>query len=195
MKKRLYQALFLTVIFVSTLHAHHYKGLPHYGYFDNYPQVPMDEFLARSGKYEFSLVVYDFQGMTKQNVEQPDDVRLFLIAYNLKENKAYKKAATIEVLNDNKVIHLEKIKKAEQESLYLIHTKLGEEGNYSINVMLNDENDLEVNIPFILSSQKINWGLWISITMLILIIIAAIGSRKARIVQDRKLALKQLKKK
>ncbi len=38
---------------VST--AHHFKGLPHYNYFENYPQVPEEEFIGEVGDYEVSL--------------------------------------------------------------------------------------------------------------------------------------------
>lgn len=52
--------------------AHHLKGLPHYNYFENYPQVPEEEFVGEVSDYEVSLVVYDFQGINRDNVDSPD---------------------------------------------------------------------------------------------------------------------------
>jgi hypothetical protein len=34
---------------VLPLHAHHFKGLPHYNYVENYPQTPEEEILGQSG--------------------------------------------------------------------------------------------------------------------------------------------------
>ena len=48
------------VVMVGSASAHHFKGLPHYNYFENYPQVPEEEFLGDAGNYEVSLVLYDF---------------------------------------------------------------------------------------------------------------------------------------
>ena len=68
----------VSLLGVGSVAAHHFKGLPHYNYFENYPQVPEEEFLGQAGDYEVSLVVYDFQGIDRENVEDPDNVRLFL---------------------------------------------------------------------------------------------------------------------
>jgi hypothetical protein len=186
MKKLFIETIALTFFIFSCLYAHHYKGLPHYGYFDNYPQVPAEEFLGQAGPYEFSLVVYDFQGMTMTSVEQPDDVRLFLVILDMKENRAYKKAVKLEILDNKKTLSQEDFKTSEEESLYQLHTKLNEEGNYSLRVTLLEEDGLVAHIPFLLSTQKTNWALWISISMILFIVVAAIGSRKARLVHDRK---------
>ncbi len=44
---------------VSAASAHHFKGLPHYNYFENYPQVPEEEFIGEVGDYEVILTVED----------------------------------------------------------------------------------------------------------------------------------------
>ena len=51
--------------------------------------------------------------------------------------------------------------------------------------MLHDEGDLECTIPFKLSSQKIHWGPWVGGGLGVLLVVAAIGARRARVKQDR----------
>lgn len=81
------------------LWAHHFKGLPHYNYFENYPQVPEEEFLGQSAGYEFSLVVYDFQGIKRENLDAPNTVRLFLVIFELLSGNVYTGPVTLEVMD------------------------------------------------------------------------------------------------
>ncbi len=167
------------------LHAHHFKGLPHYNYFENYPQTPEEEFLGQSGNYEFSLVVYDFQGINKEDVETPDNVRLFLVAFDLRTGKLYNGAMTLEIRDGDKVLHSEKLESAELENLYSLHRTLPETGDYSLHLTLHDVGELKCEIPFQLSSQKIHWGRWIAVSLMISLLVAAIGARKKRLQIDR----------
>ena len=183
--KRIHITLFTLILSVLTLHAHHFKGLPHYNYFENYPQTPEEEFLGQSGNYEFSLVVYDFQGINKEDAESPDNVRLFLVAFDLRNGKLYNGPMTLELRDGDKVMHREKLKSAELENLYSMHHKLAETGDYSLHLTLHDAGDLECAIPFKLSSQKIHWGRWIAGGLAALLLVAAIGARKARVRIDR----------
>ena len=169
----------------STLIGHHFKGLPHYNYFENYPQVPEEEFLGQAGSYEFSLVVYDFQGINKEKVETPENVRLFLLVFSLLENKVYTGPMSLEILDNDKTVKRFKFDSADLENIYSLHHELPDTGRYSINVILHHEGDLSCEIPFKLSSQKTHWGKWIALSLLLLMTVTAIGARKARIKQDR----------
>jgi len=166
--------------------AHHFKGLPHYNYFENYPQVPEEEFLGQAGDYELSLVVYDFQGIHKELTETPDNVRLFLVVFNLRGNQVYQGPLTLEVLDRGKTVIRQRFEKAELENLYALHRELPEEGRYSLRVTLHDEGNVTCQIPFWLSSQKIHWGKWVAAGMVLLLGVAAVGARKARVTQDRR---------
>jgi hypothetical protein len=170
--------------------AHHFKGLPHYNYFENYPQVPEEEFLGQAGEYEFSLVVYDFQGINRELVEQPDNVRLFLVAFSLRNSQVYLGPATLEILDHGEVVHADHQAGAELENLYSLHRKLPETGKYSLRITLHAEDDLQCVIPFVLSSQKVHWGRRIALGLVLLIFIAAVGARKARVAKDRETAHK-----
>lgn len=191
MKKRLSIRLiiFCTAMLCLTpiiMMAHHFKGLPHYNYFENYPEIPEEEFLGQVGDYEVSLVVYDFQGIQRKNVDDPDMVRLFLVIFNLRNNDIYGGPLTIEVLDNGKVLHSERHKSAKLENLYSMHQDLPDTGKYSLRLTLHSVGDLQCLIPFKLSSQKIHWGKWIAGGLLILIIVAAVGARKTRVTMDRK---------
>ena len=117
-QKTIYLSLLFIVAYPSLVSANHFKGLPHYNYFENYPQVPEEEFLGQEGDYEFSLVAYDFQGIQKENAEQPDNVRLYLVIYNLRGNSVYKGPATLEILDGSKVVASSYHKSSELENLY-----------------------------------------------------------------------------
>ncbi len=174
---------FLLVILAS-LQAHHFKGLPHFSYFENYPQIPQEEFLGQAGDYEFSMVLYDLQGIQLDNVEMPKNVRFFLMILNLRENSIYGGEAVLQILDGDDVI-VEEIKTtAEEENIYPMSHELGASGDYSMRVIMKSKG-IEASIPFTLSSQKTSWGKWISLVMIILVVVAAYGSRQARIRKDR----------
>ena len=171
---------------LPTSNAHHFKGLPHFSYFENYPQVPQDEFLGQEGEFEFSLVIYDFQGIEKEDVQQPDDVRLYLVIFNLRENNVYNGPLTLDILDRGQSIYSERFSSSSEESIYTFQQALPPSGKYSLRINLHHGSKLHAIIPFTLSSQKIHWGKWIAGTMFVLVTIVAIGSRKARIKMDRK---------
>lgn len=173
-------------LFPIALAAHHFKGLPHYNYFENYPEIPEEEFLGQVGDYEVSLVVYDFQGIQRENVDDPDMVRMFLVIFNLRNNDIYGGPLTFEILDRGKVVHTERHKSSELENLYSMHQNLPDTGKYSLRMTLHDAGDLQCVIPFQLSSQKIHWGKWVAGVLLVLIVVAAVGARRARVLMDRR---------
>jgi|TARA_B100000959_G_scaffold285576_2_gene360776 hypothetical protein len=164
---------------------HHFKGLPHYNYFENYPQVPEEEFHGEAGNYEISLVVYDFQGIDRKQVEDPDKVRLFVMILNLQDNGVYGGRLTLEILDRDQVVETQVFKSSELESLYGMSRKLPETGKYALRLTLHDEGDLQCTIPFQLSSQETHWGPWVAAGLGVFLVVAAAGARRARVKQDR----------
>jgi hypothetical protein len=177
--------LLLSLLLTGLASAHHFKGLPHYNYYENYPQAPEEEFIGEVGEYEVSLVVYDFQGINRDKVDDPDMVRMFMMIFNLRDSRVYGGALTLEVLDGDKVIHKVRLASAELENLYSLHHELPNTGHYSMRLTLHDEGDLQCTIPFRLSSQKINWIWWVAGGLGLLVLISAIGARRARVRQDR----------
>lgn len=176
---------FAMICTAGVAQAHHFKGLPHYNYFENYPQVPEEEFIGEAGDYEVSLVVYDFQGINRDQVDDPDMVRLFLMIFNLRDNRVYGGALTLEILDRGTVVHTERRDSSELENLYSMHRELPETGKYSLRMTLHGEGDLQCTIPFRLSSQKVNWVWWVSGGLGLLVLVGAVGARRARVKQDR----------
>ena len=173
------------VWFGGALEAHHFKGLPHYNYFDNYPQVPEEEFIGRIGDYEMSLVVYDFQGIDRLSVEAPDNVRLYLVIFNLRDNRVYQGKLQMEILDGERVQDTATFESAELENLYSIHRELPDEGRYALRLTLEDEGGAQATIPFRLSSQRVRWERWIAGGLILLISVTAYGARRKRVQLDR----------
>ncbi|PCJ18563.1 MAG: hypothetical protein COB02_10515 [Candidatus Cloacimonadota bacterium] len=178
--------LLILLISQTLLFAHHFKGLPHYGYFENYPQIPQTEFLGQDGKYEISLVIYDFQGINLQDAQYPGEARLYSVVYDLKNNSVYKGAAKVQIFDGDTMLEEKYQPQAEEESIYQINRKLNSEGDYSLKLVLVDDNNFEVRVPFILESQKTHWGKWVSFVLFLLLFMTAIGARKKRVTMDRK---------
>ena len=59
-------------------------------------------------------------------------------------------------------------------------------GDYNSDGETEFQDDLVCTIPFWLSSQIVHWGRWIFIGLGLLILVAAVGARKARVKQDRR---------
>ncbi|MBZ0268302.1 hypothetical protein K8I85_09100 [bacterium] len=171
--------------------AHHFKGLPHFSYFENYPQVPQDEFLGQAGDFEYSLVLYDFQGLKQEDKEQPNDAHLYLIIYNLRENRVYDGPVRIEVLDRGKPVHSADFDGPKEECVYSMKRELPETGRYALAVTQLDGDRTRAEIPFRLSSQKVPWGKWITGGLVLLVAVVAVGSRRARVVMDRAEALRR----
>jgi len=175
----------LILMIVSLGEAHHFKGLPHFSYFENYPQIPQEEFLGQEGQYEFSMVLYDFQGLQRQSVQQPDGARLFLVIYNLRENRVYGGSALLEVLDGDEVVIKTHRQEPEEEMVFQVHGNMPSSGDYALRVTLLDGERTQTVIPFELSSQKVGWGKWIAAALTGLVAVAGIGARRARIARDR----------
>ena len=187
--KRMIRPIFLLFVLLAPMTsswAHHFKGLPHFSYFENYPQVPTEEFLGQAGEYEFSLVLYDFQGIKREDAEQPDDARFYLIIFNLRENRTYNGPVTLEILNRGQPVYTEKMASSHEESLYSMQKVLPESGKYALRITMHEADNLQATIPFLLTAQRVHWGKWLAGILFLLITVVAVGSRKARIIQDRK---------
>jgi len=179
------------LLVAGTAGAHHFKGLPHFSYFENYPQVPQDEFLGQAGDFEYSLVLYDFQGLKREDKEQPDAAHLFLIIFNLRENRVYDGPVTIEILDRGKPVSSVDFDGPEEESVYSLKRELPPTGRYSLAVTQREGDRTRAEIPFRLSSQRVPWGRWITGGLVLLVVVVAVGSRRARVAMDRAEALRR----
>lgn len=123
---------------------HHYKGLPHNDYFENYPQVPTLEFLHEDDKWEIFLTVFNFQGIDLDNVQDNDMVRLYIFLYDVRSDSVYGKPVKMEILSRGNVVYSNDKIMAEEESIYSIHKKLAY------------QDDLELHVHFVGTDGKVD---------------------------------------
>lgn len=69
--------------------AHHVKGLPHYGYLENYPQTPTREFSIPAAPFDVTVVVYTLEGLNKDRSSIRDDATVFVSVTDTRTSKAY----------------------------------------------------------------------------------------------------------
>ncbi len=143
-------ALVIALGWAPPSRAHHYKGLPHYNYFDNYPQVPYLEFSRETPRYAVYMTVYNFQGLKREQVESPDVVRFYLYIYDLDADTVYKGKASFEILSDGRTLYRTGPVMPEQESIYVIEHKIDAEGDLVLraNVLSPDGTRSTVDVPF-----------------------------------------------
>jgi hypothetical protein len=132
-------------------------------------------------------VLYDFQRLQQRDMQLPNDVRLFIIAFNLLGNRVYSGPAKLEVLDDDDLVIADTVDGPHEENVYQLRGDLSDSGSYSLRMTLIDDG-VTVRIPFQLSSQKTDWGSWTVGALVALIAFAAIGARRARVLADRKQA-------
>ncbi len=162
--------------------AHHYKGLPHYGYFDNYPQTPTEEYIASNGPWEMHFTIYNFQGMQRQYVDAPDDVQLFLVVYDLRRQKPYGGMARIQITSDDEPVanwH----QGAEQESVFFLHAEIPDPDDLTLTVSFADPEGAPVTLasPFRLPGEGgRNPLVWVAVGLVGLVVLMAVASKQKR---------------
>jgi hypothetical protein len=77
-------------------------------------------------------VIYDFQGIEKTEAEQPDDARLYLVVWSLRENKVYSGSLTLRILDHGEPVHSRDFPAATEENIYSLQHTLPETGRYSM---------------------------------------------------------------
>lgn len=141
----------------SSAMAHHNKGLPHYGYFENYPQVPTEEYVAIEGRWEFGASIFNFQGMDRRTADTPNDVKLFIYLYDLKADKAYMGPVTFEIRQGDELVITLKRAKVDEESVYSTRVTLPRSGDYVLLAKLADGSSARLRFQVDLASDRVNW--------------------------------------
>ena len=141
--------------------AHHNKGLPHYGYFENYPQVPTEEFIDEIGRWEVGAVFFNFQGMNRRTSDTPDDVRIFAYAYDLETDRGYRGELTLHVqtVEGELVDSFDRVE-PDQEGVYVVRATLPASGTYHLIYELEvDGSTTEVPLAFEvdLDADRVPW--------------------------------------
>jgi len=140
--------------------AHHNKGLPHYGYFENYPQVPTDETIRIVGRWEIGATLFNFQGLKRETSATPDDVRVFAYVYDLQEDVPYRGSMTLSVMLKDEVIATFDRLQPDEETVYRTRVTLPKSGTYHL-VFELDEETVPLHLPFEadLAADRVDWTL------------------------------------
>lgn len=136
--------------------AHHNKGLPHYGYFENYPQVPTDEYITIQGKWEMGATFFNFQGLDRRTADTPNDVKIYAYLYDLDADHAYRQKADFEIRQGERVISRFERLAVDEEAVYSTRETLPESGEYDLVAIVGDT---EVVLPFHieLAGDGVSW--------------------------------------
>lgn len=143
---------------VPTAEAHHNKGLPHYGYFENYPQVPTEEYVRIDGRWEVGATIFNFQGIdARESSDTPNDVKFYMYMYDLELDEAYVGPMRVDIVREGQIIStLERIE-PDGEGVYISRETLPESGDYDL-VFTFPEGNAELPFAVDLAVDDINWG-------------------------------------
>ncbi len=142
--------------------AHHNKGLPHYGYFENYPQVPTEEFIRYDDRWEFGATIFNFQGLKRETSDTPNDVRIFAYLYDLQDDVAYAGKLDLAVELDGEVIHSFDRLAPDEETVYRGRVTLPESGIYDVTFGFEVDGEtvrLVLPVRVDLAADQVNWAL------------------------------------
>lgn len=76
--------------------AHHIKGMPHYGYIENYPQIPTYEKRVVAPPWQVTVVAYLMDGLNRKRSDTPDDAMIYVSLANQATGKPYRGRLEVE---------------------------------------------------------------------------------------------------
>jgi ferredoxin/isoprenylcysteine carboxyl methyltransferase (ICMT) family protein YpbQ len=142
MSTRLLGLILFTLLLPMLGQAHHNKGLPHYGYFENYPQVPTEEYVVIDGRWELGATIFNFQGLDRLNSDTPNDAKIYIYAYDLKDDAPYSGPIDFEIRLDGELITEFTRDKPDQENVYRTRETLPSSGTYDLIAKLKGPRSL-----------------------------------------------------
>lgn len=161
--------------------AHHNKGLPHYGYFENYPQVPTEEYINIDGRWEIGATLFNFQGMDRRQADTPNDVKIYSYLYDLKLDRNFRGSATFEIVYDGEVVSRFERVAVDEEAVYSTRETLPHSGDYLLVARFEDQ---VARLPFHvdLASDVVSWTVLALILAPVFVVfaLALLGRKKRR---------------
>ncbi len=144
--------------------AHHNKGMPHYGYFENYAQVPNEEFLSITDRWEMGATLFNFQGLDRRTAETPNDVKIYIYLYDLVAGRGWTGRADFSILDDDQTIAVFTREHVDEESVYSTRETIPHSGDFEIIAEVDGDR---VVLPFHveLADGGIRWGLIVGLTI------------------------------
>jgi polyferredoxin len=182
-------AMLFAVFAAAPADAHHNKGLPHYGYYENYPQVPTEEYIRIQGRYEIGATVFNFQGLERRNAETPNDVKIYLYVYDLEADGNYRGAIDFTIVNeDGEAVSKFTRAGVDEEAIYSTRETLPASGEYKLVAKLRDADNVELSLGFYidLAVDRVNWTLVAAIALPALLIFALAAFGRSRRIKKRR---------
>lgn len=155
-------AALLAFVLPATAVAHHNKGLPHYGYYENYPQVPTQENIVVDGRWEMGATFFNFQGLDRSNADTPNDVKIFIYVYDLEKDTNYVGPVDFQIMLDGEEVGRFTRESIDEELIYSTRETLPTTGAYQLVANLRDvEQPAAVSLDFHidLSEGGVSWWL------------------------------------
>jgi ferredoxin len=161
--------------------AHHNKGLPHYGYFENYPQAPIEEYVVIDGPWEMGAVVFNFQGLDRRTADTPNDVKIYLYLYDDRTGSAYVGPLEVEIRSDGELVATFERIKVDEEAVYSTRETLPHSGDYELLARVGEEEiSLTFHVDFTSDRLPRAWIAGIGGSAALLFGLAAVGRRQRR---------------
>jgi NAD-dependent dihydropyrimidine dehydrogenase PreA subunit len=132
----------LGAVAAPTAFAHHVKGMPHYGYLENYPQTPTREWRLAAPPYGIVVVVYGLEGLDRARSQTPDDGLIYVSLTETASGKAYRGRleVTLRLIGGGKTIS-RKFKAPLEEKVYRMRATLAADA-YELTVRIPGEPDI-----------------------------------------------------
>ena len=145
--------------------ANHNKGIPHYGYFENYPQVPIEEYVAIDGPWEIGAVIFNFQGLDRRKADTPNDVKIYLYLYDNRTQSAYQGPLDVEIRQGDELVSTFQRDSVDEESVYSTRETLPRSGDYQLVAHVRGER---ASLPFHieLANEGVRWSRVIGIALI-----------------------------
>ncbi len=173
-------SLLLLVLPITAL-AHHNKGMPHYGYYENYAQTPTEEYVAVQGKWEIGATIFNFQGLVRRDSDTPNDVKIYLYLYDSEAKASYKGPLDIEIRYRGELISRFERPQVDEEAVYSTRETLPHSGTYDLVAYVGEDR---ITLPFRIdvASDAINWWLVGLISAIVFVVAAllVLGRRRPR---------------
>jgi ferredoxin len=144
--------------------AHHNKGMPHYGYFENYAQVPSEEYLTIQGRWEMGATLFNFQGLDRRTADTPNDVKIYIYLYDRDAGRGWEERVEFSILLDGESIATFVREHVDEESVYSTRETVPRSGDYELVAHVDGDH---VVLPFHvdLASDGVRWGLILALTV------------------------------
>ncbi len=156
----------LMMLIPALAQAHHNKGLPHYGYYENYPQTPTEEVIVVDGRWEMGATIFNFQGYEREDADTPNDVKFFVYIYDLEADAAYLGPVTFDIMMNGERVSTFTREHVDEEVVYSTRETLPESGDYHLIAHIpNAERHPDLEFYIDLDEGGIAWGLVLGLTV------------------------------